>query len=256
MPLFALLLLMGCSHTRDYSLSPTTDAGMVSVTVKVPNELVAADMKVVYRSTTCTSTFYSMLDGERYTRDNYNRLVLQPVRIADTDIYEAMLAIDGGGACHWRLSNVHFGVQYATPSAFGEGITQGWGGEVTVIFDEMVSPYGWTDFKVDGDLSIRRDYYPWLNERFLGGYSKTIGLTSSSYGSVIYRAENARRVHFEPVLHPQFLTRSAGPKVKAQGNRTTFYYPDGSNAFELYHQPNFLKLEAIRIAAEAQHQGG
>ena len=43
-----------------------------------------------------------------------------------------------------------------------------------VIFDDNNSPHGGWDVKVDGDLAITRDYYPWLNESFLGEYARFI----------------------------------------------------------------------------------
>lgn len=254
----ALLLLSSCVHTPDRelpdrSLSPTIDAGVVDVTIKVPTELEAMDMRVIYRSKTCTFTDYTA-SGIPYDRDGYQQMDLKPIQQEQSRIFEAKVPVNGGGSCNWTLSNVTFGAKYKDTSAFGEGIGSGLPAGMIVIFDDNNSPNGRWDIKADGDLTVVRDYYPWLSERFLGGHTKSMSLITNGYFYLIYKAPDARNVHFEPILHSQFLTRSVGPKVKAKGNRTIYYYPDGSNSFEAYSWPNHAKLQAIRMAAEAQRQ--
>lgn len=256
--ILALLLLSGCRHTPgrelpDRGLSPTTDAGVVNVTIKVPTELDTMEMRVIYRSKTCTFTDHTA-SGIPYDRDGYQRMDLKPIQQEQSRLFEAKVPVNGGGACNWELSNITFGAEYKDTSAFGEGIASGLPAGMTVIFYDNNSPNGRWDIKVDGDLTVVRDYYPWLSERFLGGHTKSMSLITNGDYYLTYKAPDARNVHFEPILHSQFLTRSVGPKVKAKGNSTIFYYPDGSNSFEAYVSPNHAKLQAIRMAAEAQRQ--
>ncbi|PTS72808.1 hypothetical protein DBR33_15455 [Stenotrophomonas sp. HMWF022] len=255
--ILALLLLSGCRHTPgrelpDRGLSPTTDAGVVNVTIKVPTELDTMEMRVMYRSKTCIFTDHTA-SGIPYDRDGYQRMDLKPIQQEQSRLYEAKVPVDGGGSCNWTLSNITFGAEYRDTSAFGEGIESGRPAGMIVIFDDNSSPHGSWDFKVDGDLTVVRDYYPWFNESFLGGHGKSISLTTNGHFYLMYKAPHARSIYFEPVLHSNFLTRSVGPKVKQSGNRTIFYYPDGSSSFETYTKPNHAKLQAIRMAAEAQH---
>ncbi len=251
MPIALLSLLFSLSGcAKDYSLSPPADSEQITVTVKVPKDLVAETMQVMYRSTLCTFTDHSA-SGKPYQRDGYQSTDIQPEREGQSDLYEAKLAVDGGGACQWRLSNVTFGVTYADPTRFGENVTFGAGGGIVVVFDHNNSPRGRTGIEVEGDLAIRKDYYPRIDEDFLGRYKKTINLVGEARTYLNYQALQARKVYFEPVLHSDFVLYSAGPKVKKKGNFTTFTYPDGSVVADGKWHPDFLRLQTIRTGRVA-----
>jgi hypothetical protein len=239
--------LSGCA--RDYSLAPPANSEKVTVTVKLPKELTNEVMQVIYRSTICTFTDHTAM-GKLYQRDEYQRTDIWPVRQGQSDLYRAELPMDGGGACQWRLSNVTFGVAYTDPTSFGETVSYGGGGGVVVIFDHNNSPRGGADFKVGGDLTIKKDYYPWISEAFLGGYRKHISLLGEGYIYLMYQALQARQVHFEPILHSNFVLHSLGVKEKKEGNNIIFTFPDGSVWADGRLDSKFQKLQAIRLAAE------
>ena len=239
-----------CGCAKNYSLAPPTDSEQITVTIKVPDQLKAESMRVMYRSKICTFINHTA-SGEPYKRDGYRKIDLQPVRRGESDLYEAKLAVDGGGACQWRLSNVTFGVVYEDPTIFGENVTFGAGGGVVVVFDNNNSPRGGTGKKVDGDLRIRKDYYPWVDEDFLGEYQKTINLVGEVETYFEYQALQARNLYFEPVLHTDFVLYSAGPKEKRKGNYPVFVFPDGSVVDDDRPNSKFLKLQAIRKFSEA-----
>lgn len=248
MPIALLTLfvsLSGCA--KDQGLAPPPDSEQITVTVKVPKGLVAETMQVMYRSTLCTFTDHSAF-GKAYQRDGYQRMDRQPQREGQSELYVAKLPIDGGGVCQWRLSNVTFGVAFTAPTRFGENVAVGSGSGVVVIFDHNNSPRGGADIEVDGDLTIKKDYYPWIREAFVGGYRKHIGLKGrESSGYLMYQALQARQVYFEPILHDDFVVYSVGPKVKKDGNYTVITYPDGSVQTDGRNGPNFEKLQAIRL---------
>jgi hypothetical protein len=243
----SFISLSGCA--TDYSLAPPADSEQVTVTVKVPKELTTEPVEVIYRSTLCTFTDHSA-SGKPYQRDDYQRSVIQPVRQGLSDLYEARFPLDGGGACQWRLSNVTFGVVYAEPTLFGENVVSGGGGGVVVIFDHNNSPRGGADLKVDGDLTIRKDYYPWISEMFLGGYRKRISLAGEGNLYLKYQALQARHVYFEPILHSEYVVTSEGNKVHKVGSFIKFTYPDGTVMADGLFSPDLRKLQAIRLAAE------
>jgi len=248
--LFVLFFsLAGCAIDR--KLAPDLSGDQITVTVKVPEELIAEEMQVMYRSKLCTFTDHTA-SGVPYQRDGYQRTDIQPVRQGQTDLYEAKLAVDGGGDCQWRLSNVTFGVMYKDPTKFGNEVVYGAGGGVVVMFDGNNPGRAGMYKKVESDLVLRKDYYPWISERYIGGYKKRVNLTGEGSVYIKYQALQARQVYFEPVLHSGFLAHSIGPKKKYEGNQTIFYYPDGSNSPEIQSKPSFRKLQAIRLAAEAQ----
>ena len=235
--------LSGCR--QDYSLAPPANSEKITVTVKLPQELKTETMWVMYRSAICKSVSRGA-SGQRIERDGHHSVYKELERQGESDLYQVELPKDGGGACRWHLANVTFGVVYADPTQFGENVTSGGGGGVVVIFDYNNSPRGGADFKVDGDLTIKKDYYPWISESFLGGYKKYISLAGEGHIYLKYQALKARRVYFEPILHSDFAIYSTEPKEKKEGNHTKFKYPDGSVVEERQSQPDFWKLQSLR----------
>jgi len=242
--------LSGCAMDR--SLAPPPNSELMTITVKVPKELEAETLEVMYRSPIC-KRITSGASGQRIELQGYHGIDVQLQQQGQSDLYEAKLPMDGGGACQWRLSNVIFGVAYSNPAQFGENVTYGAGGGVVVKFDHNrgLRSAG-MPIEVEGDLMIKKDYYPWLSEAFLGGYRKQISLTGEGDIYLGYQALQARRVYFEPVLHSKFTVYSIQPKEKKEGNHTAFTYPDGSTSADGRSKPDFRKLQAIRLAAEAQ----
>ncbi len=257
----ALLLtsLSGCA--KDYSLAPPADSEQVTLRIKVPPELEAEKMEVMYRSATCKRVEHDG-NGKPYELEGYHGIDVQPQRLGQSDIYEVKLARDGGGACRWHLANVTFGVTYREPERFGEGVISGAGGGVVVIFDHNNSPMGGANMQVDGDLIIKEDYYPWVKEGLTMGYTKTgnffkgwmkrVSLLAGGDYYLKYQALQARQVYFEPILHSDFVVYSVQPREKGEVNLFTFTYPDGSVEKVSRVNPSFRKLEAIRMAAEKQ----
>ena len=242
--------LTGCA--KDRSLAPPPDSELMTITVKVHEELEAETLEVMYRSPVC-KRITSGASGERIELDGYNGIDMQLQRQGQSDLYEAKVPMEGGGECQWRLSNVMFGVAYREPERFGEKVTYGAGGGVLVSFDHNrpLRTSG-IPIEVEGDLIVKKDYYPWLSEAFLGGYRKQISLTGESGIYLSYKALQARRVYFEPVLHSNFMATSQGNRVHKVGRYITFTYPDGSTASDGHYKPDFRKLQAIRLAAEAK----
>ncbi|WP_455927010.1 hypothetical protein [Pseudomonas capeferrum] len=252
LPLTMITLFTGLSGcAMDRSLAPPPNSELMTITVKVPKELEAETLEVMYRSPIC-KRITSGASGQRIELQGYHGIDVQLQQQGQSDLYEAKLPMDGGGACRWRLSNVIFGVAYSNPAQFGENVTYGAGGGIVAIFDQNNSLRGGADIEVDGDLTIKKDYYPWLSEAFLGGYRKRISLTGEGDIYLTYQALQARRVYFEPVLHSDFMATSQGSRVHKVGSYITFTYPDGSTSADGRSKPDFRKLQAIRLAAEAQ----
>ncbi|MHC8318630.1 hypothetical protein [Pseudomonas sp. LB3P31] len=171
---------------------------------------------------------------------------MQLQRQGNTDFYAADVPKDGGGDCNWHLANVTFGVAYADPAIFGESTKYGGGGGVVVIFDHNNSPRGGADIEIDGDVVIKKEYYPWLHESYLGGYRRRINLAGVGYIYSMYRASSARKIYFEPILYSDFLITSQAPKVHKVGDFIRFTYPDGSVVAQSQARPDYYKLQTIR----------
>jgi len=247
--LAATLALGGCE--ADYSLSPPADSEKVTVRVKVPELLEVETMDVMYRSPVCQRTRYSA-SGVPYQVDGFNKTTMEFVREGESDLYSAAVPRNGGGDCKWNLNSVTFGVRIADTKLYGENVRYRAGGGVIAIFDDNPSPHGHARNQVTGNLIIKADYYPWVDEFYLGEYRKTVSLTGKGDIYLMYRSRQAQLVYFEPTFHPDVVVSSVGPKIKQHGNRVIFTYPDGSAQPEPYTRPDFKKLEKIRLNKAAE----
>ncbi len=119
-----LTSLSGCA--QDYSLAPPAGSEQMTITVKVPEELKARTLEVMYRSTSCKRITHGG-SGQRVELDGRHGIDVQLQQQGDSDLYQAKLPMDGGGACKWHLANVTFGVVYADMTRFGPNVTWGAG---------------------------------------------------------------------------------------------------------------------------------
>ncbi|OBY90675.1 hypothetical protein A6723_020440 [Pseudomonas sp. AU11447] len=245
--LLMLLSLGGCAQNRTHELAPPPGGAQVHFSIKVPPDLAANPMRVMYRSAKCPAT-RSGADWTTYEEDGRHAIEVLPQRQGNSDLYVADLAVDGGGACQWQLSNVTFGVDYGNTSRFGADVKSGGGAEIILIFDENLPQQRsmYPPEIVNGDLTIKQDYYPWISESFLIRHEQLSRLFGNTNSFITYKVKQARNVTFEPVLHADYVVYSEGPKVKREGNYTRFTYPDGSVVADGDSKPDFRKLEAIR----------
>ena len=243
-----LFSLTGCAQNQNstQAFSPPPGGEQVTVTVKVPQDLAADTLRVMYRSQKC-QVKRSGADWTTYEEDGYHAIEVVPQRQGSSDLYVAELDRSGGGACQWNLSNVTFGVHYENTAQFGGGVKYASGARVVVVFDNNI-PQERTMYPirdVEGDVYISRDYFPWVSEIFLEERRAIVEL----YGGdklVIYRALNAKGVKFERVLHGDLVVRTIGVKVRGQGEKAENIYPDGSREFSNY-DPDLRRLKAISV---------
>lgn len=238
----------GCG--QDYSLMPPKDGAEVTLSIKAQDALKVSSITVAYRSKECR---ISRRDASfnLYELDGFQSMDVQPVRVGRSDVYEAKIPKDGGGRCRWQLSNIIFGVAHRTLSDFGEDAVQGGGGGVVIVFDDNKAGISGAQIVVEGDLNAAVDYYPWVSEHFIGHYVKYVSLFGVRGSHIMYTAVQARKIHFEPRVHSNYVMRSAGPKEKKEGNYTVYTYPDSSVFADGGFHPSFRKLESIRHSAES-----
>ena len=251
---FIMLALTSSLHacSIDHSFSPLPDSEQVTVSLKVPKNLIAKPVEVTYRSSVCTHIVRGG-SGDTTVKGDYHRLDVNLRSDHGDNIYSVKLPVHGGGACQWRLSNVAFGIKYNDTTRFGGPIVYGAGGGIVVVFDgnRPQRSHGWWE-KVQGDLYAVEDYYPVVSERYIGGYRKRIGLLGKKDIYRVFVAPQARSVYFEPVVHEDFILHRTGPRIKKDGNYTTYKYPDGSVVSGVPSWPDFTKMQAIRLKAEGK----
>lgn len=241
-----------CACVKDYSLAPPPGGQMVEAKVKVPKELIPKVVEVVYRSSKCKRIRYGA-SGQRVELDGFHAIDLSLQLEARNGIYRVAIPKDGGGKCEWKLSNIAFGVAYPEPNSFGAGVGYGVGGGVVVKFDDnrAARSAGYAT-EVAGDLIIKKDYYPRLSERYIGGFRRTINLLGEGSAYVVYKAVTASAVYFEPILHSDYVVKTIGPKVQKYRDYPDVLYPDGSFEPDRPWGPDFRKLRAIRLSAEGR----
>jgi len=225
--------LSGCA--LDYEVHPDPDGEHVTVTIKVSEGLVPPPMAVGYRSTICQNVY----EGP----DVFGNIRLQTVafkRRGEGNAYDANFAVDGG-------------VHVQSPERIGEGAVVGTGGDVLVLFQPHNPdvPPKWLKNVAGTDLDIKNDYYPWLRDVLKKDYVKRVNLVGEVVPYPTYFAPQARNINFEAVLHANDVVTSKEPQFKETGVHPAFIYPDGNSDSDDSDAPNFRKLEAIRLKAEA-----
>lgn len=236
-----LISLNGCAQTAVFS--PPSNSEIVTVTVKVPKDLAADTMRVMYRSAKCPSK--ESADGRSYEIDGFYPIDVEPRQVGQSDLYEAKLARDGGGACQWKLSNVTFGVHYENTISFGESVSYGRGGSVIVIFDNN-PPQEQTGEGIEtiyGDLLISQDYYPWIVESFLRGHRIKINILGNK-DTITYLSHRTKRIEFEPELHKNLIVKTLGIKDKNSDEKAKNIYPDGTVS-DSNSRPRFQKMQEL-----------
>ena len=247
--LLSVSILSGCA--TDYRLAPPADSETVAVTLKVPAELTPKAFRAMYRSVTCKYVTRGG-SGQRIELDGYHPVTPLLERQGQTDLYKVMLLKDGGGHCKWHLANITFGVSYPEVNRFGEGVKYGAGGGVVVKFDKNRASRDGPSQEVEGDLIIKKDFYPWISERFIELPGKAINIRGDGDIYDVYEAPRASIIYFEPVLHSDYVSYVVQPRVKKPGNHAVITYPDGSiQADGRRWGPDFHRLQAIRLRAEA-----
>ncbi|TDV56676.1 hypothetical protein EC919_10243 [Pseudomonas graminis] len=249
-----LALLSGC--VKDYDvLTPPPDSEKVKIVIKVPAELEPKTLLAKYESARCRifidfpGVGLVPFPGSNFQNSKFTRR-------GETDLYEAEVFVDGGGECEWQLDNVEFGVVYRIPNRFAKKVTAYFGGAVIVKFDGQHAASNTVDQFIEGpDLKIVKDYYPWVREAYeLGYYDKSVNLAKEYESYRTYRARDARNIYFEPVLHSDLVVTSTSPKKRFADEivTTTFRYPDGTEESNRELEPDFKKMQKIRLKPEAK----
>ncbi len=241
--------ISGCA--QDYSFAPLPTGEKTTITIRVPKELEATPMRVMYRSAICRRITYNG-NGKPRSLEGFKGFEMDFKR-RDRDLLQSELFINGGGKCEWRLSNIVFSVRYRAQNRFGNA-TPGIDAGIIVVFDHN-DPQIRSSGSVTSeprDLVVVKDYYPWVNEGFIDGYVKTADLAGEEGVYLTYVARQARSVFFEPVLHSAYVVSSKEPAQQKLGEFITFYYPDGTIQSDGRHVPDFEKLQIIRRGVEGK----
>lgn len=241
--------LSGCAPDRGLDFSKSGES--VEVSISTPEGMNPYDIDIIYRSKKCVDQRHSWSSGTRFEQDAYQNLKITPDRAGQGNVYKAHVPVDGGGYCEWRLSNFRFGIEYRSTEQFGQNVVMGRSASIQLKYDGNRLPVGGGNEQyVDGDLLIQRDYYPWVHERFNEGRRKSINLAGQGGLRTNFYAPQARKIHFQPIIHSGFVVFSTTDPELSPGPGPLFTYPDGSTQSEYLRYPDFKKLQRIREKLE------
>lgn len=155
-----ILFLTSCSVPIKRNLSPSDKTVWVKLEIKNPSSYTKPiPLEVRYISRECRKKRVSGFDGSVITEPNYNVTQI-PLQQKFNDIWEAQVAISGGGSCNWKLSAINFGIKYNDTSHLGNNLSPGAAVGATVAFDNDASRND-TYYVTQGNkLNYAPIYYP------------------------------------------------------------------------------------------------
>jgi hypothetical protein len=237
----------------DHKMLPAQDGEELKVELTLASNLEAGPIRANYRSEIC-KRIRSGASGQQIELDGYNNMQVEFSRGEGGGSVYAKIPFDGGGDCQWRLSNIFVGIAIKDTSEFGGDTAPSGQRRLVISLDDRIPQILSSYYRVlSGDVKIKEDYYPWVDEEFMGPYEKSVRLAGDGPLNKNYWAQQARHVYVEAVLHSDFPVYSQGPAVMAKGNRTIFTYPDGTSGPEILSEPNFRKLQHIRLGSSTSH---
>ncbi|MDA8505166.1 hypothetical protein NNO02_22255, partial [Citrobacter sp. Awk 2] len=172
-----LFTVAGCSMSRavNKTLSPPADTKWVNIEVKNPSQYTKPfPLEVRYISHECQKKRVSGFDGSVITEPSYNVIGI-PMMQRSGDVWEAKVAMTGGGSCKWTLSAVNLGIEYIDATHLGKDLVPGTAVGVSLAFDNDASRNGQYT-ATEGDLDLSPKYYPYISEWNLGEKKKELSL--------------------------------------------------------------------------------
>ncbi|PLV45145.1 hypothetical protein [Erwinia sp. B116] len=242
-----LFTVAGCniSRTVNKTLYPPANTKWVNIEVKNPSQYTKPfPIEVRYISYECMKKRISGFDGSVITEPSYNVIGI-PMQQGSSDIWEAKVAMTGGGSCKWALSAVTLGIEYIDATHLGKDLVPGTAIGVTLAFDNDASRNGQFTSSI-GDLNITRKYYPYIRERKIAEKTKSLSLLGKE-NFLSYRVSKFSSIYFYPEVDEMKIVRYIEPSKKTDGVYSKIIYPDGSVAPEKTLFPDFDKVDKMKI---------
>jgi hypothetical protein len=234
--LLPLLALSGCVLSED--LSPPPDAKMVNIAVVKPAELDILPMDVIYRSEKCRDKIFTST-GSITTRPGYHLFTVPFKPDAGSDTVSNKIALDGGGQCEWKLSNIKIEFQYGSLNAFGDDVKTNIPSDIVFIFDGNPPSRGDGHYEdVYGDVNITKNYFPLIRKKTTS--NGILILSIQGQPMLTYRVHDAMNIFFKPDIHSNLLVHAVPPVRKGDGY--TLSYPNGETVID-HHFPNSEKTK-------------
>ena len=250
-----LLSSSGCSINSavNKTLSPPADTKWVNIEVKNPSQYTKPfPLEVRYISYECMKERVSGADGSVITEPSYNVIVI-PIKQGSGDIWEAKVAMTGGGSCKWSLSAVSLGIEYIDATHLGKDLVPGTAVGVTLAFDNDASRNRQFEIISGNKLNYTPKYFPVI-ERWSVQKNSTkpdklnlFGEKKSFYDVHMVIKDDDVWVGYHPVIEEDKKVEMIFPYEKKKGVAFTFVYPSGERVSSQEINPDFKKLDKMKL---------
>ncbi|UPK80180.1 hypothetical protein LW139_15340 [Proteus vulgaris] len=238
-----IIMIQGCAPRSDKNktLSPPANTEWVTVGIKLPEGIEALPLNVLYRSDICQRARYNSA-GEKYYIPGFNPNTVTLKQQGNSDIYQAQIALNGGGACHWQLSEVWMSIVYKkTPNTYNDF--------ETIPSDELILIFKDHNFRppelirnLIKNEKIELNYYPvFINNEVSN--EKKITLFNHWGRSQYILVNNERNILFTPLFHKDNITKIDMSKELEKD--IIIYYSDGTIEKKSSWPPNYNKLKSL-----------
>ncbi len=240
--LLSLLTLIGCASSEN--LSPPPEGKTVKVDVVKPADVDILPMDVIYRSKKCRDKIFTST-GAISSRGGYHLLTIPFNAKPGSDTVSNSVALDGGGQCEWKLSNIRLQFKFSNMAKFGADIKKNIPNDIVFVFDEN-SPHrgdGHYEDLYNSDV-IQKEYYPVITNERLIQHVKVLSIEGEDM--LTFRVHNTGSIIFKPNVHSDKVVNVLGPEKFGEDSVTT--YPDGTQTTNAKGPDpiNFEKLKSMK----------
>jgi len=243
-----VFLLSACYGKTDQTLSPPENARRVTIAVRVSEGITLLPLQMLYRSERCKTKSYNS-SNEAYEIRGYNGFMQAFSTIANSNVRQQRIVIDGGGPCQWRLNSikVSFKIADGNPLAKEKEVI-----ETNYIFD--FDDYGFSDgygtgraMEASGDIILKTDFFPMVTYHIDNTTSLKFfgGDTGFKQWRRRYKLFNTHRILVAPNIHLTKVVTLIPPEQKEDRDFSAIY-PDGSTEKIPYIYPNYEKLLSMK----------
>ncbi|MEB6858589.1 hypothetical protein NA898_15750 [Proteus cibi] len=241
--LFFFIIIQGCAPRSDKNktLSPPADTKWVTIGIKLPAGIEALPLNVLYRSDICQRAQYNSA-GEKEYIPGFNPNTVGLKQQGNSDIYQAQIALNGGGSCQWQLSEVWMSIIYKkTLNTYSDFKPIPSDRLILIFKDHNYRPPELIKNLIKNG-TIKMDYYPLVvDDEFIN--EKNIFLFNLFDRDQYVLVNNERNILFSPIYNKRNITKVDMPREREKDN--VIYYSDGTIEKSSSWTPNYNKLKSL-----------
>ncbi|WP_145567085.1 hypothetical protein [Yersinia aleksiciae] len=239
-----VLILSSCARATDKTLSPPSETKWVNVEVQNPSHYTKPfPLEVRYISHNCLKKRISGVDGSVIMEPSYNVIKI-PLQQGSHDLWEAKVAMTGGGSCGWALSAFNLGIEYIDATHLGKDLVPGTAVGATIAFDDDASRNGQFDIESNGNLILSPKYYPLIKTNKMVHETDTVNLFGEDdfLQKRVNGAYDTINITYTPKIDESKIVRMIAPKEYKAGAFYRIIYPDGTVISDGSTHPDVKRL--------------